>query len=140
LEKISKKHEFARHGEPQDKQLPTLRLSIESKSDLKMSMTSFSPKLRPLVQRAAKSQGARAMTVLSKESGEEYKKLVRIPSVVFRRKFSLSLSLWNLALMLLSLRLIFHHRTTQLAKRTVAVLLARTSPFTPFPWPPFPVL
>jgi len=30
------------------------------------------------VQRAFNSQGIRAMTILSKESGEEYKKMVRI--------------------------------------------------------------
>lgn len=40
-----------------------------------MSMVALSPKLRPLMQRAVVSQGTRAMTVLSKESGEEYKKM-----------------------------------------------------------------
>eukprot|EP00980_Cylindrotheca_fusiformis_P005730 scaffold1194_cov127-Cylindrotheca_fusiformis.AAC.7 len=44
---------------------------------LTMSMTALSSKLRPLIQRAVKSQGPRSMTILSKESGEEYKKLVR---------------------------------------------------------------
>jgi hypothetical protein len=43
-----------------------------------MSMTALSPKLRPLIQQAVKSQGARTMTVLSKLSGEEYKKLVSL--------------------------------------------------------------
>jgi hypothetical protein len=44
-----------------------------------MSLKSIvSPKLRPLVQRAIVQQhGIRPMTVLSKESGEEYKKQVR---------------------------------------------------------------
>jgi hypothetical protein len=42
-----------------------------------MSLKSaVSPKLRPLVQRAVKLNGARPMTVLSKESAEEYKKQV----------------------------------------------------------------
>eukprot|EP00934_Nitzschia_sp_Nitz4_P008898 Nitzschia sp. Nitz4//scaffold46_size129759//112040//112970//NITZ4_003523-RA/size129759-augustus-gene-0.14-mRNA-1//1//CDS//3329552661//8888//frame0 len=40
----------------------------------KMSLIALS-KFRPQVQRAVQSQGTRAMTVLSKESGEEYKKL-----------------------------------------------------------------
>jgi hypothetical protein len=43
-----------------------------------MSMTALSPKLRPLIQRAVKSQSARAMTVLSKQSAEDYKKLVSL--------------------------------------------------------------
>lgn len=41
------------------------------------SMTTLSSKLRPLMQRAVKSHATRSMTVLSKESGDEYKKLVR---------------------------------------------------------------
>lgn len=41
-----------------------------------MSITALSPKLRSLIQRAVKDQGTRAMTILSKESGEEFKKLV----------------------------------------------------------------
>jgi len=36
--------------------------------------TAMSPKLQPLVRRAVQSQGIRPMTVLSKESAEEYKK------------------------------------------------------------------
>mmetsp|Transcript_14717 Transcript_14717/g.23804 ORF Transcript_14717/g.23804 Transcript_14717/m.23804 type:complete len:173 (+) Transcript_14717:79-597(+) len=36
--------------------------------------SAISPKLRPVVQRAVQSHGIRPMTVLSKESGEEYKK------------------------------------------------------------------
>jgi hypothetical protein len=41
-----------------------------------MSLLALSAKTRPLVQRAVQSQGIRAMTVLSKQSGEEYKKMV----------------------------------------------------------------
>ncbi|CAJ1953702.1 unnamed protein product [Cylindrotheca closterium] len=40
-----------------------------------MSLNSVNAKLRPLVQRAMKTPASRSMTVLSKESGEEYKKL-----------------------------------------------------------------
>jgi succinate dehydrogenase (ubiquinone) cytochrome b560 subunit len=40
-------------------------------------MTTLSSKLRPLIQRAVKSHGTRSMAILSKESSEEYKKLVR---------------------------------------------------------------
>ncbi len=47
-----------------------------------MSMTALSPKLRPLMQRAIQTQGTRAMTVLSKESGEEYKKMVRLRNLL----------------------------------------------------------
>mmetsp|Transcript_61165 Transcript_61165/g.92490 ORF Transcript_61165/g.92490 Transcript_61165/m.92490 type:complete len:171 (-) Transcript_61165:50-562(-) len=39
-----------------------------------MSMITLSSKMRPLVDRAVKTQSPRMMTVLSKESGEEYKK------------------------------------------------------------------
>jgi hypothetical protein len=41
-----------------------------------MSLTILSSKMQPLIQRTLKSQGTRAMAILSKESGEEYKKLV----------------------------------------------------------------
>jgi succinate dehydrogenase (ubiquinone) cytochrome b560 subunit len=40
-------------------------------------MYTLSNKLQPLIQRAVKSQGARAMSIMSKASAEEYKKLVR---------------------------------------------------------------
>jgi len=36
--------------------------------------TAISPKLQPLVRRAVQSHGVRPMTVLSKQSGEDYKK------------------------------------------------------------------
>ena len=43
-----------------------------------MTMIAVSPKMQTLIQRSVKHQGTRAMTVLSKQSGEEYKKLVRL--------------------------------------------------------------
>ena len=43
-----------------------------------MTMIAVSPKMQTLIQRSVKLQGTRAMTVLSKQSGEEYKKLVRL--------------------------------------------------------------
>ena len=38
--------------------------------------TAISPKIQPLVRRAVQNHGIRPMTVLSKQSGEEYKKQV----------------------------------------------------------------
>jgi hypothetical protein len=38
--------------------------------------TALSPKLRPVLQRGLQLHGSRPMTVLSKQSGEEYKKQV----------------------------------------------------------------
>lgn len=48
--------------------------------------TAISPKIQPLVRRAAQSHGIRPMTVLSKESAEEYKKQVRVSTTVQRVK------------------------------------------------------
>ena len=48
--------------------------------------TAISPKIQPLVRRAVQSNGIRPMTVLSKESAEEYKKQVRISTAVQRFK------------------------------------------------------
>ena len=44
--------------------------------------TAISPKIQPLVRRAVQSHGTRPMTVLSKQSAEEYKKQVRLSHVV----------------------------------------------------------
>ena len=41
-----------------------------------MSLICLSSKTQPLIQRAVYSQGIRSMGVLSKQSGEEYKKMV----------------------------------------------------------------
>jgi len=40
-----------------------------------MSLNAMNSKLRPLMQRAVRNPASRSMTVLSKESGEEYRKL-----------------------------------------------------------------
>lgn len=40
------------------------------------TMNTLNAKLRPLMQRAIRNPASRSMTVLSKESGEEFKKLV----------------------------------------------------------------
>ena len=50
-------------------------------------MMALPTKIQPLVRRAVQSQGVRPMTVLSKQSGEEYKKLVSYESSeLVRRK------------------------------------------------------
>ena len=40
--------------------------------------TAIRPKVQPLVRRVVQSHGVRPMTVLSKQSAEEYKKQVRM--------------------------------------------------------------
>ncbi len=43
-----------------------------------MALRTTTAKIQPLVRRAVQSNGVRPMTVLSKQSGEEYKKMVRL--------------------------------------------------------------
>jgi hypothetical protein len=41
-----------------------------------MSMSVIAPKLQTALQKAVKNQASRSMTIMSKQSGEEYKKKV----------------------------------------------------------------
>jgi hypothetical protein len=51
--------------------------STTKKNATMMSSVALS-KIRPSVQRLATTHGLRSMTILSKQSGEEYKKMVRV--------------------------------------------------------------
>ena len=49
-----------------------------------MALRTTTAKIQPLVRRAVQSNGIRPMTVLSKQSGEEYKKMVRLERCIHR--------------------------------------------------------